>query len=338
MFLPMDTTASESITDTDLLEHLLQSEPSSSLNTLSVDQILSQIDAEINHLNVRETTGGWNIWALLGVIFGIVVLLLPHWETGFAEPVKITFWFLCLSLLSDGAISWFIPGVSPLLKRHMEVRERSAHFFRHRRIFFAAALLRYVGLMVAAHTTGQSLEQLIPGMLFGVPVAYYFVKALLALRLLVLTWSPFTIQDHLGQADGLRVIDGVQDGTIIGSILMSGIAVNTAYAYAQAAGLPVVGQPVSSELQVAALLVVLTYAVLWLLDLTFRPPLSNLLLELRRDLAFGRISTSAAIRKMEEVVRGEPSFASIIGSDRETFRDYARKAPKRSPRKVPITQ
>jgi hypothetical protein len=96
------------------------------------------------------------------------------------------------------------------------------------------------------------------------------------------------------------------------AFLLTISALMGAWGYAVVAGLPVLGQPLSTEFQLGVIFVMLTCLVLWLFDLIHRPPITDELLAIRRELTFETLSVEVAKHKIREVIDGGPTLAAVI--------------------------
>lgn len=273
------------------------------------DVVLAQLDAEITAYRADEQAGGWTPWAVGGALLAVAVLLMGAWERGGADPIRVAFWCLACSLVADALLAWLVPTARPVVGSLHDargiIRAWPGSFYRPRRPVYAAAFARFLMLAVTCFATGTALDRIEPGLVFIAPAVTYLMRATQLALWFKEAGSDVLIPDWTGRREGLAFFGGLQHRGYVPALLFTAQAAAAIWAYVHGAGgLPRPGAPLGPDVRVGVLVAAGALLVLWLIDLTHRPPVAPRLLEVRRHLALGHVDPTTAARELERVVAG----------------------------------
>lgn len=262
------------------------------------EDLLKTLDFEINQISSEQQRNGWTKWALYGVLAGSLWLLAEQWEKGDFNFTVVLILIVVFSIGLDilRQSKRLLPHQPGKYKRALrfkpitELGVNSPAFFlyaiRHVLVFgiaaiFAGKVFWISAIIVLWYYGGYTLTSLL------VFILGYFVWYFPSTETIYKRTSKLSLKRYY-RYWGLTLI-----GLIWGFIGY----LNAALAYSPE-GIKVV------NFRIAGLLVVIGYAFYLLLELSVKIPLLSNLVEIRRDLSFGRIEIQAATRQAEIIIAG----------------------------------
>jgi hypothetical protein len=287
--------------DSEVTIHELEEE-----SGIKIEHVLGQIDAEITRLRAEASAAGWTPWLLALSIGTILGLLAAVWDHGQVMPVRAACWFMTIWIVADAVVPWFSGDATRQFGAFRTTPLRARWDFRIRLPFIVFALLRYLLMVAIAFATwGHVSEVLYHGkFLANTPLMVASTYTVIAGRLAYLLWCGVSPQRARGlSVDGewVRVFGPIEAFSIL-LIILPG-----AYVFSGAGGYPEAGQPLPGSLKAGALMAVLLYLLLQLVDVTCRPRLIGDLVQVRRNLVSARLRPEEALERVEGIVPSGPS-------------------------------
>jgi len=272
----------------------------------SSEQLIAHIDAEIEQQRSIEAAGGWTSWAIITALVTVAVLFVQTWETARVDPYRVALWVLTFFLMADSVVALFLPGGSAQFKLPNQIRTRRAQFYAARRPMFVAQLIRSLILVIIAFVTSKMHQYEELRAVHSMVTALYTLNVF---KIVLWLWpdrAEARRPDWTGRGHGIGVVGGL---VRLFFLLM---AFGSVPVFIEVLGVPTPGQSIPADLRMGALICMFTYLLLWLADVTHRPPIINHLLDLRRALVLGKISIATAAQEVEEAVRGGPTWDEVL--------------------------
>ena len=262
----------------------------------TADHVLNFLDGEISRINAEQHRPGWSMWALYGAIASVLWLLLNGWEQGAVHLVSALQLFLVVSLSFEilrGFLMW--------------IKETPRHKERQRRFKFMSdvqnsgtwgwSLARacIILLIVITSTRGVS---------WG-PIAFAVFMQTLTIALSIWTVirilrdDPVPVEEHFIRKKGIASFIGFGVQALFSIVSLWVVA---RYFFAAVSRYPE-GTSVS-DFRTAGLLVVLSFLLSKLVSESKQSPLLGPLVQVQRDLSFGRIDADAAVRRADIILDG----------------------------------
>ena len=249
-------------------------------------RILDAVDFEIQRIDTEQSRKGWTFWAVLGAAGSGVWLILDQFGS-VLHVITVLQLTLCFTSV---VISFILISNSLLpqsLNKNFSLRFRSAKEMNRLQILFE--LIRSVGILLISLliTDGVSLSsRILTGVIFG-------FLALLCLGALI--FSLFGLAMQVPSKPDSRTNLGFG----IALVLLSWIV----YSYTAAAMSSPDGIS-SADFRMAGLIVAVSYLIPVMASQLTASPLLSSLIEIRRDLAMGRIDCENAAQQLDIAVLG----------------------------------
>jgi len=264
--------------------------------TSNVELALNVIDFEIERIESEQSRPGWTLWAVYGTIASLLWLLGNEYEKGHVDIFNVAQLLLVLWIVRD-VVHYSTRQLAPVRHRPYPSPKRfvpaTAHFSPSEMFFY---WIRFVALFFLSLLLMSKIKWF-----FSVPLLLFYglMSLIVAIGLIVATYyDPLVITKHVPQkriADNRKIV--ITWCLITISILISAIAhLNYLSRYPDLVSL--------SDLRSAGLLLVLFTILPKSFESEKNKPILGSLTEIRRDLAFGRLSPESGLRNADIAIRG----------------------------------
>lgn len=266
--------------------------------------VLSILDFEIDKIQSEQTRPGWSLWALGAAFAALVWMLTEHLFSPSLNIVNVLQLFVMFSAL------WTTRHLFALLQTFGQSSSQAPKGFR-----WAPDTLKRLGALIdGAKATAVFVVSLV--CTSGVPAYSRFLAALVygAMAFFVIVGFLLSMFRLPVRADYPNLSGKLQIGIGIAlwvAILITLITV--AYGFGFAVSSSVSGFT-SVDMRVAILIVAALFLLKQLAVDYSEPPLLGSLIEIRRDLAFSRVSVEGAVERAEIAILGM-NEAAVLQED-----------------------
>lgn len=262
----------------------------------TVEQTLNILDFEINRITEAHKRPGWTVWALCGSIVSAVWLITDQWVPGKTDVISVLYLFLLFSLIHD-----FISSTRHLAPDTTRDGTRG---------FTAIPLFDLVSprsfLLTALHAAVLlSITLLIKGtlgILSTTIILFIYTIILLGNGYVFIAsfFQTFMYISSTSRVDNKKVRIALYCLHITLSIILLWICSRLIdFALSQ------YNESITlSDVRIAGLLVIIRVLITWLAAHSSSNPLLRSLINIRRNLAFGRISVANAISQADIAITG----------------------------------
>lgn len=260
--------------------------------TVDRDAVMRLLETEIAQINADQQTSGWTAWALLGALAAIIWTALDLIEPATLSLVDLSRVLIVLVLLQELTISIFYP---PKPKQDSRTRSPSAtRFFLSGQFHVHAHVMNWeifrCALLLSLTLYGSG-DVWIPGVAAGLILFGFGTLNALMARIMVI-FNLVIPDSHRTVDRGILVVQLIQITLQLLVIIGFTIALT----------------PVSDTITGTLRVGLLCAASLWLSGLLIQragpPPLLTQLIEIRRELGFGKIMPPEAASRAELAIRG----------------------------------
>jgi hypothetical protein len=275
-------------------------------NAISV--ALNAVDFEISELRSTQKSSGWTLWTLLAALAGAVWLITEQLEGNRVSAFIVGRLLVCLFLLSDtvALLAAFFRSVQP-------IDEAPEPRWRQSSLLFDPAG-GYLGVSVSV-ARQVILLVILPMVWPDAPVwlrRLTYVYYGLALCLVVLAVSLVPLRTFLSVTQG--VLERRVRQVMCATLSIWGGALFIQYVLL---GAVTHGQAPVENYRVAGLVVVASFILDFLVHTTYRSPLLDSLIQIRRNLTSGRLDPESAMRRAEIIALGARRVDIVrLGVDR----------------------
>lgn len=253
------------------------------------ESLSNLLDQEIEYAHAEEQRGGWTTWAVAGALAGAALLFVDRWDDAPFQAELLARWIVLLSIPVEAITAWLASWAyydSPQDSRRYRYAKEfgtqlPAQVWRSLYTGFVGYLAIYSGgdvwqpvvVLVALWYGMISLFSLFAAIftLFEWPYRLSHRPAMMAGVIAVMLALPFIVVTMIGYA---QAVPAIQPGRI------------------------------DLEIQLAALTVVTTRLIFWLLWSIRRPWAVGHLIQIRRHFALGTIDLDVAARRTGIVLLG----------------------------------
>lgn len=296
--------------------------PSQSVQTFSevqaspnptVEQTLKTLDFEINRINEVHKRPGWTVWALCGSIVSAIWLITDQWVPEKTNVISVLYLFLLFSLIYDfiTITRMIAPNTSNDPDRSFTVIQLFDFVPPHSFLLTAihAAILLSIALLMRS-TLGALLTTAIvfPYTIMLLVNGYIFIASFF------LNFVYISSRAGIGNK---KLKMALYCFRIACAILLLWICSRLIdYALSQ------YNDSITlSDVRIAGLLVIISVLVNWLTAHNSSDPLLGSLINIRRELAFGRVTVDDAISQADIAITGM-KFDKYMRSDLDEWLKY----------------
>lgn len=252
---------------------------------LDPSQVLHVLDAEINQILQKEKQPGWTSWAIYGAIATLTWLLFNQLENLTINITSVSILFLLFSLSIDFIellLILFLPGTYGFGKRR---RFFLSSYYANNRFNLILQLLRFIAVIFLVQKYSYMVNTF-----FSSSVSFlYGTLAFGSVLIIVLSFLRIPLPPT-------NICSFVLFSSLSSLIILSSII---------AFSLSLMQNPPNiSDYRVGSLLTALSYLILLLTRKGGDTPLLSSLVNLRRDLVFGKISVEYAVDQADIALRG----------------------------------
>jgi 5S rRNA maturation endonuclease (ribonuclease M5) len=275
-------------------------EDSNLVPKISTEKLLEVLDFEINRITAEQQRPGWTLWAIYGGLASSFWLLFDQWEKGTINVTGFLQLFIFFSMVLDNLnIFRLINNAPDYSWKNARLRFRFGHELHNRgEIFFRIVRAIFIGAL--AIKVSQDVSRL---KVFLV-VLNYFAESSFLIWLFVLTFISSAIKTEGGRVEDNKIpqlIGALAETGVYGVMLWAA----SGFLFAVLSRYPT-GTSVT-DFRVSGLLILIVFLIRMLLQESRRPPLLLSLIEIRRDVVFGRLDINNAVRQMDIALAGMPA-------------------------------
>ena len=270
-----------------------------------IDHVLQTLDFEIDRIRSQEKESGWTTWAVLGGLATVVWLLLGELNSESIQWANVLVLFLAFSLLFDNVSILFTIFSEEEQPREKGRRYRFSHYLGENRLEILPGLLRCFALIWVAWYASKFVW---PSHALLAYVYYGLAAIILALAFV---WSFLSIP--------LRVYSGKWEISLVMVVFLAvGCWPMVGYFFTVYSG------PQGANLAEYRVSILITAAMILLLLLargTRYVPMLASLINVRRDLAFGKIDVDTAIHRTDIILTGM-QMQDLVQEDLKRLLEY----------------
>ena len=249
------------------------------------------LDAEIKHLDRKETRRGWTLWAIYAALTATLWLLLDQIEAARYSVDVTAKWFLAISLAVDGVYL-----LAAFMRREKarttdRIRYHFAEDLYANRVRPFVLFIRYATLIVIAAYLGRetmSLRLIAVGVFYtalALSTAYGFIQSFSRRPVAILgTGNLYTGYTELLTLSVMLGIAGLSSWGLFRALFGGGVSV--------------------PDVRTGGLLVVTGWIVTYFATDKPDARVRERLLQIRRDIAFGRLAIQEALQEIEKTLLG----------------------------------
>lgn len=250
--------------------------------------LLSYLDSEITHIRSESQEPGWTKWAIMGGLGTAFWLLFDEIEKGIFSVENISALILVLSIAYD-SLSFLLELINDDSSTLPSNRFFMANRLGRNRLPFILMLFRYVAILALIYGFSQKINSnttTIAYILNGYYILVYII-------ILILSFLKFPIPSQLKEQNWLFKI-------------FSNLFYFTAIIYLISQYLLlVINLKISiSDIRVTSLILGIFCLFYLVAKLSGHSPLLNSLIEIRRNLALGRLTANNAIEQTDIALAG----------------------------------
>lgn len=270
-------------------------EVQASLNP-TVEQTLKTLDFEINRITEAHKRPGWTVWALCGSIVSAIWLITDQWLPEKTNIVSVLYLFLLFSLIYD--FITITRSIIPITASKPDRTYTVIPLFDlvPPQIYLLTALHAAILLSIALLMRGTL------GVLLTTIIIFIYTIILLVNGYIFIAsfFQNFVYVSSRAGIGNKKLKIAIYSFRIGYSILLLWICSRLIdYALSQ------YNESITlSDVRIAGLLVIISVLVSWLAAHNSSDPLLGSLINIRRDLAFGRITVDVAISQADIAITG----------------------------------
>lgn len=264
-------------------------------DTPTKESVLAVIDFEINQIISEQQRNGWTTWALLGVIVSSLWLLLDQLEKGYVDIFNSVLLFLIFSIIED-----IIHHVRRLFPYSLSRKQSTLRFIsiseRENSLGFFLYALRFVVLFVLALFFAERVSTIQA----GIVLLFYFVFSMISIFTFIMYYVPnFEVLDYFNNKISRKKYYFFWLIVIVALIWGMLGYLDFVFKY-YPDGISIV------DFRVAGFITIIFFVSSLLANHSNKNPILSALIEIRRELSFGRLPLETAVRKSEIVIAGIP--------------------------------